>query len=229
MMGAVDRSARPLPCLIRRAAGYVAIVLATLAAVALGRADDPAFTLSGAGTAAIDGVLSPGEWDQAGTAGFMVRAPSGRVPGRFMVMNDRDMLYLAVEIADDAARYALSIEFDNDNDGGNIETGDDILLYDPRLGFRDGFRDPLFAKFDTVDGGAADGAGAYATADGMSIYEFSHPLDSADDRHDFSLRAGDRVGFMVLIRLPDAQGRVETEFPPVSFKRPARYGDIVIQ
>jgi hypothetical protein len=41
---------------------------------------------------------------------------------------------------------------------------------------------------------------AFRVTDGYAVYEAWHPLDSADDLHDFSLRAGQTVGFSFYVQ-----------------------------
>ncbi len=56
--------------------------------------------LSGSGTPTIDGVISPGEWDNAGFADFPVNLPEGgTTPGRVFAMNDASNLYLAIRFS----------------------------------------------------------------------------------------------------------------------------------
>lgn len=203
----------------------------------------PGVSLSGFGAPVIDGVLSPGEWDAAGMIEFPVNVPKvdggGTVPGRLYVMNDEVNLYLAVEFPQTAIANSAAFEFDNDHSGGARANGDDILLINPNpvVGFKDEVRttEPpcppgvLCGFFDTTVGGSNDGEGAFSNAGGVTVYEFSHPLDSADDAHDFSLAVGDVVGFYVSIRLlslgafPDSVG--DTYFPST---HPNLFGDITI-
>jgi len=48
---------------------------------------------------------------------------------------------------------------------------------------------------DTSAGGTVDGSGVLETVGGSPIYELAHPLDSADDPHDISVKAGDVIDF----------------------------------
>lgn len=67
--------------------------------------------------------------------------------------------------------------------------------------------------------GTIDGQAAFANDGEFSIYEMSHPLDSGDDAHDFSLKPGDTVGFLIFLNVGFA--------PPTIF--PANgWGDILI-
>jgi len=60
--------------------------------------------------------------------------------------------------------------------------------------FMDLFWGPT-TKFDTAEGGTSDGQGKSSGSGGYNYFEISHPLNSADDAHDFSLTAGNTVGF----------------------------------
>ena len=71
----------------------------------------------------------------------------------------------------------------------------------------------LCGFFDTSFGGTNDGDGAFSNAGGVTVYEFSHPLDSPDDANDFSLAIGDIVGFYVFIRLQSAGSWPDKSLP----------------
>ena len=114
-------------------------------------------------------------------------------------MNDATNLYLAVKIADTsfAAADLLAFLFDNNNNGVFEEAGDDALgLWASLAAFTDGFVNrPGDVSPDTDHGGTSDGQGRSSASGGFNYFEISHPLDSADDVHDFSLAAGNTVGF----------------------------------
>ena len=189
-----------------------AVIAAMLSTTFPAQAHDPNVVLGGAGTATIDGVLNPGEWSNAASINFAANlSPAqggGTTPATFFVMNDQNNLYLAVRIERPILdKTSIIVDFDNDHDGMR-ELGDEALLrnVDPNgsVAVFDNYRTPcqfgLCAPVDTDDGGTIDGAGA-ATNDGVySVYEISHPLNSADDAHDFSLSPGDVVGFLLQIR-----------------------------
>jgi hypothetical protein len=96
-------------------------------------------SLSGFGTASIDGSLGPGEWATAGSVNFAVNLPQGgTAPATLFVMNDVSNLYLAIRIGATAARNSASLEFDNQHLGGSrFVTGDDGVIINPEIGFRD--------------------------------------------------------------------------------------------
>jgi len=144
----------------------------------------------------INGVVDATEWASAATSTLVI---GWTYTGTVYVMNDANNLYLAAKIADssltggDRAIFA----FDNDNDG-EIEAGDDILQLTGDSSFIDVyFLDPMHIAGDTTDGGTADGDGKAGASAGYNYFEFSHPLNSADNAHDFSLSAGQTVGFDV--------------------------------
>jgi len=202
-------------------------------------ADATGVSLSGFGSATIDGVISPGEWDNAGSISITVNVPEGgTTPGTLFVMNDMSNLYLAIRFVRAGADpgNTAAFEFDNDHSGGARVSGDDILLINPSSGFFDEVRTTespcppgaLCGFFDTTVGGTNDGAGAFSNDGVFTIYEFSHPLDSADDTHDFSLGSGDTVGFTLFIRILIIGGFADTSFPTPCVACPNLFGDIVI-
>jgi hypothetical protein len=153
----------------------------------------PGVDMGAFGTAVVDGVRSPGEWDQAAVVDY------GQYT--FYVMNDGQNLYMALRIDSPALEFSsLGLELDNDHNGAFFEPGDDSLVVNTVPGFFDEFRTGDDVFFDTdVAGGTTDGAGAIGNDGQSSFYEMSHPLDSADDAHDFSLHTGDTVGFVATL------------------------------
>jgi len=154
-------------------------------------------------TPTIDGVRRMGEWDDADSLSFTAY---GGVDCVFYVKNDVSNIYFAVSTTDSTLSQGSSdtdqvwLLFDNDNDGFGPENGDDSIGWNgyKSEGFRDGFLDgarDMWNK-DIGDGGTSDGSAA-ATGDGThNFFEISHPLDSNDDAHDFSLSLGDTVRFI---------------------------------
>jgi len=170
--------------------------------------------LSGWGTAVIDGQISQNEWDENSFAVFSVNTPEGGIAdGIVHAMNDEDILYLAVIFDHTANGNTASIQFDNNNDGSETQPGDDVILINPNptVGFWDEYRytgppcpsGKICAQLDTDDGGTNDGSGVFYNSEleNVTIYEFSHPLNSSDNDHDFSLDIGDTVGFQLHIRM----------------------------
>ena len=175
----------------------------------------PGVSLTGVGTATIDAVISAGEWDNAGTATFDVNViGGGTTPGTLFVMNDASNLYLAIRYGTVGQINNANFTFDNNHSGETrFENGDDVLLHNGSR-FIDAFRTneppcppnrpPGNCGFlDETFGGTTDGSAAFSNAGGVTIYEFSHPLDSSDDTHDISLGSGDTVGFVLRISMFD--------------------------
>ncbi len=171
--------------------------------------------VSGLGTPTIDGTFSPGEWANATALNFAANVPAadggGTTPVTLYVMNDAASLYLALKIARGSIGSGggtnVVFEFDNDHSGGPAPAeGDDAVV------FNIGFFGPLFIdlyrtlqppllRTDNVFGGTADGSGAGSNDGAFTYFELSHPLDGADDTHDFSLHPGDVVGFNMILTL----------------------------
>jgi hypothetical protein len=172
-------------------------------------------SLSAWGTARIDGVRGSGEWDGAARIDFQATLPAvdggATVPASVYVMNDAKNMYLASDLAAIAGcTYNPIFEFDNDNDGDPNEIGSDWVAAHVPPGtsgpepLLDMFVYPVGnVGFDTYTAsgyppaGTIDGAAAGGHPGGTSTWvEMSHPLDSGDDAHDFSLTLGDTVGLL---------------------------------
>ena len=186
----------------------------------------PAFTPSPPN---INGVIDPDEWSRADWMDFTV----GSYSGRMYVMNDADNLYIALRLQDDDAsdNDAMNIFFDNDHGGGSLQLGDDVIWH-TSVQFHDAyFKPPSAISFDVNDGGSKDGSGD-RTRDGSHVWyvEFSHPLNTADDSHDFSLSYGDTVGFDLAWQdVPVPIGPTDYLFWPSSdWKNAETFGDIII-
>ncbi|MFO1048245.1 MAG: hypothetical protein U1E52_10155 [Geminicoccaceae bacterium] len=201
--------------------------------------------LTGLGTPAIDGTLSTGEWARAAHVSFPVNVPGGgTVPGELYVMSDSRNFYAAVTFGFVASELGTgntaSLNFDNDGAGGlNPVAGDDILLINPNpaVGFWDETRvisteypacppSSICGVKDLDVGGANDGAGAFGQSNGATVYEFSHPLNTSDNIHDFSLKFGSLLGYQVDIRLTVNGVIADTLYPLTS--SPVNYGKIRI-
>lgn len=148
----------------------------------------------------IDGIIDTAvEWGTADTQSFTIDMGYGVYTGTLYVMNNDINLYLAVEIADDDFDTTDQVWFLFDNDhNGALEDGDDSLYVYGSSIFEDRWRntrDGTYTDLDTDYGGTNDGSGAASTSVGINFFELSHPLDSMDDTHDFSLSLCDSVGF----------------------------------
>lgn len=189
---------------------------------------DPQHDLSGAlhgtGTATVDGVLAPGEWDQAARIDLAVNVPSndggGTVPATLRVMDDGAKLYVALEVgrAFGAGQVGVAVFFDANFDG-QAGVGDDYFGGDESVSavthFTDGYYvdcpgappgTTLCAPADTnglgglqpvgtIDGGIGTAGGATTT-----VLEVWHPLRSGDP-HDVSLRRWDAIGVNFSLQL----------------------------
>lgn len=170
--------------------------------------------VSGFGTATIDGMMSPAEWDSAASIEFEAILPpdyryaSDTAPAVLYVMNDRENVYLGVRINRVGfSGGGASFAFDNDNDG-ITEPGEDVL----QLGHPGAFVDSvvhtacgspvvvLCSEADQILGTSRDGTGASSDNGAFTFFELSHPLNSAD-LNDFGLVGGDTVGFAMTLWL----------------------------
>jgi hypothetical protein len=163
---------------------------------------------AGFGTpSAIDGVLETDEWEDATEVPLSIQIRDvGTVDGSLLLMNDQENLYLAVTYPWDVPagdRSSFTIHFNNDNDSPDPDdwaVGDDLLLSLTAESFP-GQSHPWFIDMYQKNSSTGaqdpsqDGEGATSTAGGWVVHELSHPLDSGDDDHDFSLKPGGRVGF----------------------------------
>ena len=166
-------------------------------------------TLSGYGTATIDGIIGAGEWATAGTKTFGPFGPGNAYTGTLYMMNDGTDLYMAVSISGDPDYGPGDFDsfvalFDNDHDGVH-EVGDDMLGAGNPFAFADWYYlMPTWA--DDPPAGTIDGQGAGSQfAPNLNHFELSHPLDSADDAHDFSLSVGQTVGFALWVMINGQQ------------------------
>jgi hypothetical protein len=210
--------------------------------------------LYGSGTAAVDGTLALGEWQNARALTFQASRPpndgGGTMPVTVREMNDAANVYLSFEIGRGTyggATQAL-LYFDNNHDGA-IAEGDehfaaDVGIYSP-VNFIDGFwtactpgGPPSCPSRDTDYGGTNDGLAAASANGTTTVLEISHPLDDADNAHDWSLSAGQVVGFSSVMNIfsetpscnlgPNCQ--VLTIFPNGSLNGTSSlgYGDLVV-
>src|SRR5256885_4071244 len=207
----------------------------------------PGYSLGGFGTAVIDGVLAPGEWDAAGHVDIQINVANGATtPGTLYAMNDDRNLYIALTVTRPATGPTLFfssfvVEFDNDHDGIR-EEGDDVFVLNPGSaspfsGLTDDFRtylppcppNALCGFLDTDFGGTRDGVGVVSDSGPTVVYEASKPLDSGDRTHDFALRAGDTVGWWLMLVVFFGDGGVETFVPGPCLGCPSTFGDITIR
>ncbi len=178
--------------------------------------DGVPLSLSGSGTAAVDGIMSPGEWSAADSVTFAVALPQvdsmgPTTPATLYVMNDDTVLYFALRLQRPAFGGATSfvVEFDNDHDGAR-DDGDDVIGLNVGellpVAFFDSYRvtcegaPPNSAGCGAYDP-SVDGSAGASVDSGYTILELAHPLRSSDTGHDISLSSGQTVGFDVSVRL----------------------------
>jgi len=148
---------------------------------------------------AIDGVMSPGEWDNAATFPFRLFVPStaGAVPATVYITHDKTYLYLALTFDRTSAFHPndfIGFEFDNDNDGIR-EDGDDIVLAgagtQQNVAIAGGdyyrFNGGNYNGSDVGGGGTIDAVSAWGAIGTTGVFEIRHPLNSGDTAHDFSI------------------------------------------
>ena len=179
-----------------------ALILVALSGSA-GANDTPTFR--GYGTAVVDGVLSPGEWDGAQRFDFQAdRSPAeggGTVPATLFAMNDSTSVYLALRVAVTNLGYSRLYAGFYPSELNLFGPGNDILLVTPAF-----FGDYHYHQespnswtelSDVADGGTLDGTAAVRQSSDHAVFEIAHPLDSADDGHDFSLPVPSHTFFAV--------------------------------
>lgn len=168
----------------------------------------------GFGTATVDGTFSTGEWACAKTYQFTANVSGGSTPATLYVMNDNSRLYLAVRLGRSSTDKVNTLQFNFDNNNsaaggpGPSETGDDVLSLDAATGFTDAYmtlkctnssQSSCWAA-DPSGAGTKDGIGALTNDGVVTTYELSHPLNTADDAHDFSLLPGGKVGLFLTLQ-----------------------------
>ena len=162
-----------------------------------------ALTLRGFGSPVIDGQLAQHEWDAAGRYEFQAnRSPAeggGTVPATLYVMNDATNLYLALRVAVTDIGYS-SFDMEFPAPGANpFAPGSDILrtqsFFFEDYHYHEGPPNSWTWLADVEDGGTHDGTAAVGQQDGSYVFEVSHPLNSADDLHDFSLTVPEHQRF----------------------------------
>jgi hypothetical protein len=185
-------------------AGLIVFATALMCAISGAAHASDGLTLRGYGTAVVDGVLSPGEWDAAGQYDFRAnRSPAeggGTVPATLFVMNDATNLYLALRVGVTDLGYSAFDGIFMPSEQNPFGPGNDILRATPTL-----FEDYHYQQTapntwdwiaDVADGGTRDGTAAAMQYSGYAVFEVSHPLDSADNGHDFSLTIFSHISFI---------------------------------
>lgn len=175
--------------------------------------------LSGNGTATIDGLLAPGEWDgsASATTTTLDNYPGWPGDGEMRVMSDDTNLYIAVRIPFEpltgfGVGGAITLGFDNDDNGVLDEAGDDFWSVNPAFEATDGVlvACPPFtcAPADTAVGGTNDVTASIGHDGSFVVVEMRHPLVSGDP-NDIALLPGGRVGFQLSYTLFKTDGSAQ--------------------
>ena len=175
----------------------------------------------------LDGNIQAAEWAAAATKTFgPLTIGSQTITGTLYMMNDGVNLYIAVKIDGDddfGSTDGFEVQFDNDHGGGaSLAVGDDCL----RAFGASGFSDLYWYGQGTTWDSLSDGQAAGGRQGSSNHFELSHPLDSADDAHDFSLSAGQTVGFTMHPEVDDAWGNLEMW--GLGWYSPDAYADYVV-
>src|SRR5205823_1782587 len=102
-------------------------------------------------------------------------------------------LYLGLKVQNaTVGASTLDVQFDADHNGIVHQEGEDDVFVNSAGTFYDRFWHQVTSgryslTIDTTYGGTNDGNEWDADQAGYSFYELSHPLNDADDAHDFSL------------------------------------------
>jgi len=188
-------------------ASLTAVALTLFVAMSGTASASDGLTLRGYGTPVVDGVIAPGEWDTAGRYDFQAnRSPAeggGTVPATLFVMNDATNLYLALRVSVmDLGNSTFDSLFSTS--GSTFGPGNDILRAVPWA-----FEDSHWHQtgpatwdwvLDTDFGGTQDGTSNASAIGGVGVFEIMHPLDSADDLHDFSLTIPSHIEYVALFQ-----------------------------
>lgn len=170
----------------------------------------------GFGSATVDGNFTDAEWQCARSYDFTASVSGGDTPATVYWMNDGANLYLAVRVLRSGMDKVNTLQFNFDNNdswtqnagAGAAEAGDEVLSLDAAKGFSDAFltlkctnssQSSCWAS-DPSDGGTSEGSGAVNNDGTYTTYEISHPLNTADDPHDFSLVGGSKVGLFLTLQ-----------------------------
>jgi hypothetical protein len=152
---------------------------------------------SGLGTAVVDGVVtSAGEWACAAGMAFDANVSGGAAPAEWWFMSDATNLYMLVRVerAPDDKVNRLRVDFDADNTEPFRSALDNIVQMDGTQPagsqFADWYLTNKCVKSSQSNCGEPDAPadrdgtgvfGEYASTIPYFVYEFSFPLDSADD------------------------------------------------
>jgi hypothetical protein len=163
--------------------------LALVATLALAACGGQSSTGPSSTPVVVDGVESPGEWDDA----TQVPAFSGAT---FFYKSDGVRLYLALSVQDATldANDVVDIRFDNDRNGRRDATEDELALSGDGTFYDDHVLADSWGNLDQEQ----DGSGAVGASGGTNFFEMTHPLESGDS-NDVSVASGDRIGYCLYV------------------------------
>jgi hypothetical protein len=193
------------------------------------------FVLSAAAIAqpiVIDGEFSSAEWSGASSYTFTANLPGGgTTAGEIYVTNDASNVYVCVRYQQSYILDGEGVAFIMDakvdgvlgaHDNGIVQKTDDSCVqtkvFTDFYYFTGGACAPsaLCSQPDPDDGGTRDGNSAVANDGTWTVHELWHPL-AGGDSHDMSFGSGDKLGFMVNVRLWDTLGNFSDSFYPGPF------------
>lgn len=174
---------------------------------------------AGVGTATIDGIIEPAEWDEAASTSFFLleNSTSDMIPATLYTMNNETNLYVALVIERSGVNFSEIATFYLDyNDNGILDDGDDALrlsrtflassgqfttrFVDSYGAFCDGTECKLQLP-DVENGGTNEGAGAIVNNGTSVVLEWVRPLASPDTAHDARLRVNETVQLRGMVSL----------------------------
>ena len=137
-------------------------------------------------------------------------------------MNDATNLYMALRVAVTTLDNSAFDQFFGPPGSNGFGPGNDILRAVP-WAFEDASLQPTGPSTwewvaDTAAGGTQDGTSSVRVSGGVAVFEVAHPLNSADDLHDFSLTVPSHVDYVGLFQHCIAGSCAFTNFTPYPSK-----------
>jgi hypothetical protein len=179
---------------------FLAVAIVCSAVGSLVAQNEP---VSGYGTATIDGMKAPGEWDGAAKYEFEAMLPAefggGTTPTALYVMNDSANLYVGVEFQIGSLDEGyVDLYLDKDDDG-QWETGDINLMFYARGGLNSYYRveEPESWTYDRE----IDGSGSVENNGTYTFYELSHALEATVGGWPIALAPGDQIGLAMMVHV----------------------------
>jgi hypothetical protein len=178
-----------------RRAFWGLVVLGALIAPAAASAHNPTGPINASTSTnvpTLDGTVNSAEWADAQPYALNFTGHTGTL----WVKHTATTIYFAARINDAVGSTpSLLLYFDN-NHNGVKDAGEDGVVSDSSNG--DFFYSPSTSNHprDTQDGGTNDvvAASGFDLGAGQAMFEMSHPKNTADDAHDFSVADGQTVG-----------------------------------